>query len=255
MTLSAIVTTGLVCLALPAHACGAQKPAGAKPPLYSEVREPAGTPLGTVIVVHGGGWTQTGEGEVRYIAGEAARITGYGWRTVNVDYRPGRLALRDVLAWFDWTRDTYDGPICVLGSSAGANLALLLAAKRPSVRCVIGHGAITDLLNVKGTKKQRTLRRDYITPSFGRSDAELRRMSPIDVPVHADQRVLLATSAGDPWAPCAHQLVPYTRRVRGVRAHCLRAGAAMFVHAGVSPAALATEHRRERALLRDVARD
>ena len=218
-----------------------------KPARYSEILAPA-DPVGTVLVIHGGGWLRVGAPEVRYEEQEAWRLRSYGWRTVNVDYRPGWRSLRDVVAWYDWTRANFAGPVCVFGRSAGAHLALMLASRRRP-DCVIGHGAITDLRAVTGSPEAATLRQDYVQPAFG---TQRVTFSPLLWLARPRVRVLLATSTGDRWAQCRH-IVRYAGRRLATRAYCLPSGTAGFIHADVTTEALNTQHARERQLLASVA--
>jgi acetyl esterase/lipase len=230
-------------LALLAGEVSAAAPAG----LMHETTAPE-RPVGTVIVIHGGGWQQVGEPAVNFIRPQAARFVGYGWRAVNVDHRRGYRAVRDVVRWYDYVRARYAGPICAFGESSGAHLALMLAVRR-DVDCLIGHGAITDLTRVGGTKDAARLRERFVRPSFGRRTAEF---SPVRHARRIEAPVLLATSENDTWARCV-QMRYLKRALPSVRTYCLRGGDARFIHARVSPRALERQHDRERALLARVA--
>jgi CubicO group peptidase (beta-lactamase class C family) len=203
-------------------------------------------PRGTILVIHGGGWLRVGADEVAAEGDETARLAGYGWRVLSVDYSPGVQAPASIREWYDAARRRWPGPICAFGRSAGAHLALLLARERP-LACVIGHGAITDLRALGGTPEADELVRDFVIPSFGR---RLGQYSPLTYAGDLGVPTSLATSAGDRLAPCDSQLEPFAQRGPTVRAACLPTGTAPFVHGNVDAAALALQHRRERAVLR-----
>lgn len=217
------------------------------PRRFHQVIAPADEPRGVVLTIHGGGWQWVGEPVAHTEDGNAARFAAAGWVALNVDYRPGRKSVKDVVAWYDWAARRWPGlPICAAGSSAGAHLALMVAVRRPAVRCVIGFGAITDLATLRGTPKTDELRRDFVIPSFGA--AQLRRYSPIRAAERVRARVLLLTSRKDPWAPCS-QIRAWARRDSDARTVCLPSGKEPFVHANVSAAALRVRDEAERELL------
>jgi acetyl esterase/lipase len=201
-------------------------------------------PRGTVLVIHGGGWLNVGPSTLAFVQPEAARFASYGWRAISVDYRPGLQSLDDALAWYDAARRRFRGPLCLYGQSAGGHLALWVAAHRP-VRCVIADGAPADLRMIGGNPQADELRDDYVIPVFG---AALWRYSITRVAAHIHARVLLAASAGDAYVGCA-QVSVLARVLPSATGHCLPAGPAPFIHAGVTQAAAEREYARERALL------
>ena len=127
------------------------KALGAGAPAFYEVGEPTGAfagrpPKGVMLLVHGGGWSAYGSGHVAALRSDADRWRARGWRTVNLSYRPCELAINDVIWFYDRARSLWGSglPYCVLGASAGGNLALMLAAKRNSVSCVVNQAGVTD---------------------------------------------------------------------------------------------------------------
>jgi hypothetical protein len=124
---------------------------GSGAPAFYEVGEPTGAfagkpPKGVMLLIHGGGWSAYGSGHVAPLRGAADRWRARGWRTLNLSYRSCELAMDDVKWFYDRARSLWGSelPYCVLGESAGGNLALLLAAKRSSVSCVINQAGITN---------------------------------------------------------------------------------------------------------------
>jgi acetyl esterase/lipase len=131
-------------------------PAFPDAPAYYEVGVPTGqfegqTPRGVMLVLHGGGWTKTGVGAVEFVRGDAERWRNRGWETVNFTYRSCGHSLDDALWFYDHARAWFDPSmkVCALGTSAGGQLALLIAANRPGLYCVVNQAGPTDLRTIK----------------------------------------------------------------------------------------------------------
>jgi hypothetical protein len=109
----------------------------------NQLTRPRSRPRGWVLVIHGGSWIASGS---QYLErGRARWYNRHGWGAYDIDYRPGELGLVDVAAAYDRLRQVARGlPVCADGASAGAHLALMLAAVRP-LSCVVGEGAPVDL--------------------------------------------------------------------------------------------------------------
>src|SRR5436190_518503 len=112
----------VVCLALCLLASVAASSARAAVPPQDQdyIRSPPGDPVGTLLVVQGGGWRvpteQMHEALLRqrgYYADE------FGWEMHSVGFRDGALSIRDVIRWYDRLRAETTGPICVFGRSSG----------------------------------------------------------------------------------------------------------------------------------------
>ncbi|MDQ6523439.1 alpha/beta hydrolase fold domain-containing protein [Nocardioides sp. LHD-245] len=110
-------------------------PPGDGRPVPVRVYEPPGTPSGTLVYAHGGGWVT---GDLDY-ADELCRFVARdaGVRVVSVDYRlapehPFPAALDDLAAAWTWASAAYDGPLGLGGDSAGGNLAAALALRATS---------------------------------------------------------------------------------------------------------------------------
>jgi acetyl esterase/lipase len=132
-------------------------PAFAGAPAYSEVGLPTGShageaPRGVMLIIHGGSWSATGAGAVQTMRPEADRWRARGWETVNLTYRPCGESLGDVLWFYDQARLWFgqSAAIGALGISAGAHLALLLAANRTGVYSVVSEAGPTDLTTIQG---------------------------------------------------------------------------------------------------------
>lgn len=170
-----------------------------------ELQAPAHRPRGVVLLVHGGAWRAVGAREVAQMRPEADRWIRRGWATANVDYRPCRHSLDDVLAAYDAIRRRVGRrtPVVALGDSAGGHLVLLVAARRRSVAAVIARAAPTDPQHIAA---ERTW-----DPRLGRpSDAFPRLLARL-------WRTALGPRWTTAWAP--------VRQARLIRAPVLLAGA------------------------------
>lgn len=226
-------------------------PAGTAVQITGPAGAHAGTrPKGVALVIHPGGWFIVGPSTLAVEQHLVDFVTRQGWLAINADYHAGTRSMADMRVIYDWARERYGTrlPYCALGESAGSQLALMLAVDRPSVRCVFGMGALTDLPHLKvdspdlyhGTKKL-----------FG-GERALVRYSPITHVRRLRARVLLASSADDAIAPTS-QISRFVARCPAARGMVLRGGDAEFVHAGVLAQDKATLMARARALLRSAA--
>lgn len=179
-----------------------------------ELQAPDRRPRGVVLIVHGGAWRSVGPREVAQMRPESERWVRRGWATANVDYRPCRRSLGDVLAAYDAIRRRVGPrtPVVALGDSAGGHLSLLLAARRPGVAAVIARAAPTDPRRVAlertwnprlGRPSQTFPRflarlwRTALGPGWATAWAPARQAARIRAPV------LLAGAVRDPLVPPA----------------------------------------------------
>jgi hypothetical protein len=116
---------------------------------------PAGTQVrGLVIMVAAGGWMSS-PAHVRAVldSGVPTRWNRYGYLTLVIEHTPGANGHANVLAQFDRWRAALSAdprygsafPICMRGGSSAGHYALMTAAKRSNVSCVISEGAPIDL--------------------------------------------------------------------------------------------------------------
>src|SRR4051812_45846813 len=179
-------------------------------PARYEIGDPTGdfpgrAPKGTMLVLHGGGWHETDA--LSTVRGEADRWRARGWRTVNATYRPCGLSVTDALWFYDQIRARWGtAPTCVAGQSAGGHLALLVAAWRSDVSCVIDEAGPTDPTTLPaqataggaGSENSKALYNQMVA-AFGLEN--LGWFNPVQRPITA--RVLIGFAAGDwvvPWA-------------------------------------------------------
>ena len=224
----------------------------------TSLTRPPGTPKGFVVLIHGGGWIFTGPALLAPEAPTVASLASLGWGVYDVDYRPGWFSVVDVVAAYDHLRRLHPrAPICALGQSAGGQLAMLLAASRPRLRCVISEAGITDLREIPLADPLHVL----IEHVFHGRPWEF---SPVRLAADIHGTLLCAGSSFDQLVPEPEQLEAI-KRVRPKTITMLLAGAPTpngpsfahppnFVHASVTPAA-ALRFRRalERTLAQAVA--
>lgn len=235
-------------------------------PFNYEVGEPTGThsgstPKGIMVLLHGGGWFMTGPGGIETLRESAGKWRDRGWRTVNATYRPCSTSIDDVLRLHDQVVKHYGNtlPLCVLGQSAGGHLALMVAARRPDVDCVIAQGAISDgaalaAQDAPGADGTQTLGPrvllNWMTAAFGQG--ALDRLSPTKLAIEA--RVLYGI-AGRDWIVPWEQATEFAReqRERDPQAYVetvrLEGGTIPWVHAPVSDDALRAWEVRELELV------
>jgi acetyl esterase/lipase len=194
-----------------------------------------------VLLVHGGGWTLTGPGVVARMQPVAARLRRWGYGTVNVEYRPAQYAFADVAAAYDRLRARVGAraPVCVYGASAGAQMALMLAVRRPEIACVVAQ-APPALLAELGPRL-----RGNALAAFGLRGG-LLRWSPARYALEAP--VLLEHARQDRVVPLSHSLA-MQRAARRPHLSVLRPGMQPWVHTAVAAEDLARAVRRQRRFL------
>jgi acetyl esterase/lipase len=207
-------------------------------------------PRALVLLVRGGGWKGPIPSLVEAQEGAARGLRRQGFAVVNLDYRAGAAGLRDVLFRFDEARRRYpEAPVCLYGQSAGAHLALLVAARRPETACVVSQAGPTDLPALArqggGAETSR-----LAVAAFGR--ARLAAFSPVRVARRIRARVLQISALNDPLVPPAQARELHARLARGELVE-LPAGDAPFIHSRVDGDALERALRRVDAVLDDPA--
>jgi acetyl esterase/lipase len=218
---------------------------------------PQGTPRGFVIVIHGGGWVLTGPTALAQESGTVSWLERLGWGVYNVDYRGGWLSVVDVVAAYHHLRTLYPkAPMCALGQSAGGQLAMLLAASRPSLRCVISEAGVTDLSAIPDNEPLHLLLEHVF---HGR----LWQFSPVRLASEIHGVMLCAGSSFDRLVPEPVQLGAI-RRARPSTITMLLPGAPTpggpsfnhppnFVHASITHSALRRFNRAVRRVLAEAA--
>lgn len=210
---------------------------------------PHGRPAGVVLVVHGGAWRAAGTRTVGLMGARARTFAGWGWAAAVVDYRAFGDAPGDVVRAYDAARERFPGlPICAYGESAGGQLALMLAVRRP-LACVIDAAGPVDLPRLDGTPQADWVRAKALA-AFG----DLRDASPTHHAAAIRAPVLAGYSAGDRIVPASQGR--YLKRAL-THARVIELGAGVgprFVHASVPAAALRGWWSAVRAQLQRAAR-
>lgn len=150
----------------------------------------AGSPTPLMIFVHGGGWRgghrrQTSQPILWHVARR-------GWTVAAIDYPLSPAAtfpdhLLGIDAVLEWAGEHpgLDGPIVVMGASAGAHLAAVAALTRPAIDGLVGLYGIYDFLNRHRTRVDWPLIPKVVMKATPDADPEAyRRASPLDL-VHA----------------------------------------------------------------------
>jgi pimeloyl-ACP methyl ester carboxylesterase len=239
---------------------------GAPGPAYSETGTPLGgdgVQRGVVLLLHPGGWMPTGSWAAAFMRPDADRWRARGWRTVNASYRGCGVSIDDVVAFVDHIRARIpdDQPLCIVGISAGAQLALIAAARRPAVvDCVVSHSGPTDLQALAteqaydpATGGRSTNGPIYVhnlaVAAFGAEN--LMKMSPARQPIAArmlvavgEQDSALAPSQATAFAS-AQLALNATARVEVL---LLPAGPVAWGHGSVAATAIDAFHAAETAL-------
>lgn len=236
---------------------------------YSEIGMPAGryvnhAPAGWVLTIHEGGWRGVGVGATELVSPAAAWLNRAGWATLNIDYRAGADSEVDVRAFYDQLRARVGPrtPICALGQSAGAQLAMMLAARRPRVACVISEGGPSDLAALANQtaydpttggqwRQGPLLVLTLAMKAFG--EAGLVAHSPVTYAPRIRAAVLASQSTHDALLPRA-QLDVLREALPSARTMALENGHEPFVHAGISTSAVHAYNQAKRVLLNDVTR-
>jgi acetyl esterase/lipase len=210
---------------------------------------PAGPARGVVIGVHGGAWYGVGRTVSLEVRDDLERWRRQGWLGVIVDYPPGGDAPASVLAAYDKVRARYGAqmPICLYGESAGAQLALTVAAARPAVACVETAGAPTDLAAIDPRPGPLAAHADH-NARRAFPGGELSAMSPIHNAARIHARLLLAHLRTDPVIGVAHS-ERLAAAVPSARLLVLDPGPYGWVHGGISAASRAALEVAERQLM------
>jgi hypothetical protein len=246
-------------------------------PFYYEVGAPTGayagqSPIGVMVLFHGGGWATNGAGAAQDLRSDADRWRARGWLTVNSSYRACGRSATDATWMYDRVRATYGAtlPLCTLGQSAGGHLALMVAIHRPGgVNCVINQAGPTDAASLptqgaydatSGGTQSNLPKWVYnlMVAAFG--EENLFAISPAQWihPGLTGARVLAVSSAHDNLVSY-QQMTLLRDKIKAaaptayVETMQLDAGEQPFVHAPVSQPALDAYYRAERDLVTPLA--
>lgn len=119
---------------------------GAHPDQHLQFFEPENvTAKGAVMIIHGGYWREKYTAQLGVPL--AQDLAGRGIPTYNLEYRRGTGSAAAMLADARLALGLIkeDGPITLIGHSAGAQLACVLAANDPRVTQVVSQAGLLDL--------------------------------------------------------------------------------------------------------------
>jgi acetyl esterase/lipase len=205
--LAAAVIVAALAGAAPAAAAQTTEPQVLKrEPYYLAVHEADGRSRGTVLMLHGGGWRGDLGPDADGVMREwIDRMTAWGYDVANLGYRTGAPGLADALAAFDLVRERRGARerLCIFGGSAGAQLALWVAAERgEDVDCVIDLLGPPDLVEW-GSAPASDVGLRLATAAFG--EERLAGLSPINMVERIDAPVLVAAAPCDVFIELAAQ--------------------------------------------------
>jgi dienelactone hydrolase len=209
MNLLAIAATGLAGLLNPLLGGQPAAPPPPPPPVPQQalVATPAAV-TGTMIMVHGGGWTGPGPRAQRgLMTMPGDTLTQRNWRVVSVDYHAGAAGLQDVVdaASAELAQPT-GGLLCIYGESSGAQLALVAASRLPGVDCVVAMGPPADFeayqaeVQRSNDPDRRVVARQ-IASVWGSTPAERALADPTKIANAIAGDVLILREADDPLIP------------------------------------------------------
>jgi acetyl esterase/lipase len=235
---------GLIFLALLATAAA---PARALPVAPIEYGGPPDAGAG-VLLVHGGGWWFHGAEANTELRPAAARLAALGFRTALADYHPFARSLPDVVVAYDALAAQLPpgAPVCAFGDSAGGQLALVLAVRRPALRCVVAIAAPTDLARLAADGSPGLARAARIT--WAHAPGGLDAYSPLTLVGRLHVPVLLAGLRRDPVVPFVQQR-RFARAYRRARLIGVARGSEPFLHGRADAASLAGLEAAEAAFL------
>ncbi len=218
---------------------------------FYEIYQPSGPVRGTMLLLHGGGWTdKRGDARRAMIVSSLAYLE-QGWRVVNVSYTPPdddggkrpkpKAMLRDVVAFYDQVHKAFPGPVCAAGDSAGGHLAVMLALARPQLSCAVANGAPLDLIALSRESKENSeLGREQLEKMFGTDRKDLRYFSPNRRWDSSRDKtpVFLMVASDDPYVPKS-QAAGFLKADPGAKVEILKSaeqgdpGSVEFVHGPV----------------------
>lgn len=172
-----------------------------------EIKGPTGggPSKGTVILFHPGGWGFIGQEYLATMEPQAQRWRDRGFTTLNTTYAGAGASEADAIDMFDAVNKSRMGrkPTITTGASAGGQLSLMVAAKRPKLDLAISQGGPLDLVNLPpgGFK-------DWVDLAWG---PDVAAHSPVQQADAIKGRVLLGASQGDTL------LMPSARTFKQVR--------------------------------------
>ena len=175
-------------------------------PYYLSLHDADDPARGTVLLLHGGGWHGgLGAAADEVMSASIEPLVEWGYDVANLGYRSGARSLEDATAAFDHLRRRLgpDEPLCLYGASAGAQLALITAARRGGeVDCVVSLLGIPDLVQF-GSRPKSEQGEALAREAFGAAD--LGELSPVNNTGRIEAPVLVAATPCDAYTELADQ--------------------------------------------------
>jgi acetyl esterase/lipase len=186
----------------------APTPTTPQKPAAAIVASPSAALKGTMLMVHGGGWQGPGPKSQQYLMEQPGdMLVNRGWRVVSLDYDAGTEGIADVLnAAGQELRRAEGNLLCLYGESAGAQMALVVAARLKAVDCVIAAGAPTDFhaytaeANASGDSDRKIIA-GQMENVFGSSDDLTAPWEPLRLSKQIFSDVLMLREADDRLMP------------------------------------------------------
>jgi dienelactone hydrolase len=193
---------------------------------------PGGHPRALLLLIHGGGW----KGDIVQFRNTLKTAPNYqrlGYETLTFNYRSGTRSIKDAEMFYRLARTRVgpNFPICAIGSSAGANLALLLAANNPDLACVVDLAGPTNLVSLPQQPGGRTT---YAAATKILGEAELALFSPALQARSIRAKVFMVYAENDPAVPLA-QGEEMARALPNTRLIVLPPGPVSFEHSLAAP--------------------
>ncbi len=205
-------------------------------------------PRAVVIMLHGGSWFGRVPNQQDSMVTRSERMSAKARViTMNIDYDSGVGSFANTATAYDVARQKFPNlPICLFGSSAGGNIALIVATQRP-VDCVISEAGPTDLNTTESTVRE--------SAKFLLGESRFVALSPLYASKQIKAPTLLVNATNDPKIPYASQAVAYKKKYPKVQLVTLRPGDGKgdFVHSKVDSVQLAKAENREASLVVNVA--
>lgn len=190
-----------------------------------------GRPRALLILIHGGSWAGYDPKALQLEVRSAVPYRQAGYETLAVDYPAGLHGIQQVERIYRAARRRVGNlPICAIGTSAGGQIALMLAAKYPDLRCVVDEAGPTDLPALARQPGGATA---YRIAERMLGVTNLERLSPALHAASIRAKLLLVYAQTDPLVPVA-QGTEMARADPSARLIILPPGPAPFVHTGIN---------------------
>jgi dipeptidyl aminopeptidase/acylaminoacyl peptidase len=205
-----------------------------------------GDPRGLIMLLHGGGWLPN-PAAYEQLRQYAPTLQASGYATVAIGYDKGARGFRQIRAIYrNAAEKRYPGlPVCVLGTSAGGHLGLMLAAREPDLACVVDLVGPTNLTSLDDQGSATGYQ--YAAQAFGEN--KLGKYSPVRYAKRIKARIMIVLAQNDPLIP-VEQGAELKRRLPRVELIVLPEGPTPWLHdSTVDAASIENANARQSAFL------